>query len=163
MLEDNTCTFTGHRAAKLPWKFNESDPRCEDLKERISEALDSAYEDGYRHFICGCADGGDIYFGEAVISLRDRHPDVSLEAAVPCRTQAELWAEGQRWRYYDFLEQCDSVTVLQETYTAGCMMKRNCYMVDHSSRVLAFFDGQKGGTLNTLRYALKKHRQIVNL
>ena len=48
-----SCCFTGHRPAKLPWGYNESDPRCVKLKERIADAVLLAYQEGYRHFLCG--------------------------------------------------------------------------------------------------------------
>ena len=66
-----SCCFTGHRAAKLPWGYNESDPRCVRLKERIADAVLLAYQEGYRHFLCGMAQGCDLYFCEAVLALRD--------------------------------------------------------------------------------------------
>lgn len=47
-----SCCFTGHRPAKLPWGYNESDPRCVKLKERIADAVLLAYQEGYRHFLC---------------------------------------------------------------------------------------------------------------
>lgn len=60
-----SCCFTGHRPAKLPWGFDETDARCLHLKARIADALEAAYESGYRHFICGMALGCDLYFCEA--------------------------------------------------------------------------------------------------
>ena len=94
-----TCCFTGHRPEKLPWGSDESDPRCTALKKKLSDAVEAAYEEGMRHFICGMARGCDFYFAEAVIELRRRKGDVSLEAAVPCLTQAERWPEEDRLIY----------------------------------------------------------------
>ena len=82
-----TCCFTGHRPGKLPWGFNEADPRCTALKRKIADAVDSAYQSGYRHFICGMAQGCDFYFAETVLALRARCGGVTLEAAVPCPEQ----------------------------------------------------------------------------
>ena len=64
-----SCCFTGHRPAKLPWGYNERDPRCVRLKERIADAVLLAYQEGYRHFLCGMAQGCDLYFCEAVLAL----------------------------------------------------------------------------------------------
>ena len=82
-----SCCFTGHRPAKLPWGYNERDPRCVRLKERIADAVLLAYQEGYRHFLCGMAQGCDLYFCEAVLALRERYPEVTVEAAIPCPTQ----------------------------------------------------------------------------
>ena len=34
MDREKTCSFTGHRPEKLPWRDNEEDPRCLELKAR---------------------------------------------------------------------------------------------------------------------------------
>ena len=78
-----SCCFTGHRPEKLPWRYDEADPRCLSLKRRIAAAVEAAYEEGHRHFLCGMALGCDLYFCETVLALRDRRPDVTVEAAVP--------------------------------------------------------------------------------
>ena len=51
MERETTCCFTGHRPDKLPWHDDERDPRCLELKERLSAALEEAYDRGMRHFI----------------------------------------------------------------------------------------------------------------
>ena len=67
-----SCCFTGHRPEKLPWRYDEADPRCLSLKQRIAAAVEAAYEEGHRHFLCGMALGCDLYFCETVLALRDR-------------------------------------------------------------------------------------------
>lgn len=162
-MTQNTCTFTGHRASKLPWGYDESDPRCLDLKQRIYDTAEAVYSAGFTNFICGMAEGCDLYFCEAVMLIREEHPEVTVEAAIPFAGQTERWPRAQRERYDRLLSECDKVTVLQEEYTPGCMMKRNRYMVDHAQLVIACYDGQTGGTLNTLRYALENERQILHI
>ena len=148
-----TCCFTGHRPVKLPWKTNENDPRCLSLKRQIAAALEGIYESGYRHFICGMAIGCDTYFAEAVVSMKSAHPDITLEAAVPCDDQAEKWTGRQRERYESILGGCDRVTYVSHSYSPGCMMRRNEYMIDSSSLLLACFNGRSSGTMNTILYA----------
>ena len=48
-----SCCFSGHRPGKLPWGDDEGDRRCLALKERLWNEMEAAYEQGYRHFICG--------------------------------------------------------------------------------------------------------------
>ena len=39
--------------------------------QKLAELLEDCYRQGYRHFICGMAQGADMYFGEAVLALRE--------------------------------------------------------------------------------------------
>ena len=132
-----SCCFTGHRPAKLPWGYNESDPRCVRLKERIADAVLLAYQEGYRHFLCGMAQGCDLYFCELALALRQRHGDVSVEAAIPCPTQADGWPRAQQERYRRLVAACDYETLVQSSYSPGCMQRRNRYMVDHAGLLLS--------------------------
>ncbi len=164
-MEDKSisCCFTGHRPMKLPWGMNEKDPRCVDLKLELAARLEGIYQMGYRRFICGMALGCDMYFAEAVLELRQQHPDVTLEAAIPFGDQPGKWGAEQRQRYNRLIDSADQVTVLQYTYSRDCMMQRNRYMVDHASLLVACFDGRPGGTMNTILYAQRSGVQVIIL
>ena len=116
-----------------------------------------------RHFICGMAEGCDIFFGEAVAALRRCRPDVTLEAAVPCPEQDLRWSAGSTERYDRLLSECDKLTVVSPRYSPECMMRRNRYMVDRSGVVIAVFNGSRGGTFNTLRYAVRCGLEIIEI
>ena len=156
--------FSGYRPEKLPWGGDESDPRCAALKKRLYDAAESACAQGYRHFISGMAQGGDLIFCEAVLKQKERHPDIVLEAAIPFAGQADRWSKVQQERYRRLLAQCDMETLVQQNYTPGCMMRRNRYMVDRSNRLIALFDGNPGGgTCNTLLYAIREALEVIQL
>lgn len=153
---DITCCFTGHRPGRLPWGARETDVRCLALKAELAQRLEGIYEAGYRRFFCGMALGCDTYFAQAVLTLKEERPGVILEAAVPCASQADKWTRAQQLRYSALLNDCDKVHILQQNYTADCMFRRNRYMVDRSSLLLAVFDGRPSGTMNTLVYAQRQ-------
>lgn len=159
----SSCCFTGHRSSKLPWGGNEADPRCVELKRKLAAAVEELYRRGVRHFICGMATGCDMFFAEAVTELRERRPDVTLEAAIPCEEQDRRWAPELSARYDRLLAECDSRTLVSRAYTPECMMRRNRYMVDKAGTVLAVFNGSHGGTFSTLRYAISLGREIVEI
>ena len=163
MDREHTCCFTGHRPEKLPWGYDERDPRCLALKARLDRAVEEAWEKGMRHFICGMAQGADFYFCEAALALRARRPGVTVEAAIPCEEQASRWPEADRERYFRMVEQCDYETMVQRHYDRGCMLRRNRYMVDRSAMLIAVYDGTLGGTMYTLQYAMKRKLEIVIL
>ena len=158
-----TCSFTGHRPAKLPWGDDERDERCLALKARIRAAAESAILAGTEHFICGMAEGCDLYFCEIVLALKERYPHVTLEAALPCPSQAERWSAASRARYHALLARCDYETMVSERYSPGCMQRRNRYMVDRSSLLIAAHDGLPGGTRSTIEYALRRGVEVVDV
>ena len=160
---EHTCCFTGHREYKLPWGSNENDPRCRKLQQQLFDAVDAVYAAGIRHFICGMANGCDLYFFDAARYLRLQHPEVTIEAAIPYSGQADRWRPELRERYAYDLRQCDYQTLVQETYTPGCMMRRNRYMVDASRILIAAFDGRPGGTARTLEYAAQRRLEIIQI
>ena len=160
--KSRTCCFTGHRPEKLPWRFDESHPDCVALKARLREALKELYGRGCRHFITGMARGGDLYFAEEVLALREELPGITLEAAIPCPSQSDSWTLAQRQRYQDILDRCDVEALVQREYTRDCMLRRNRYMVERSDFVLAVYDGmERGGTMYTLNYAKSRGLETV--
>ena len=157
-----TCCFTGHRPSKLPWGLNEKDPGCAALKKRIARELDELYDRGCRHFITGMARGADLYFAEAVLELKKKRPDVTLEAAIPCATHSDAWHLAERMSYADILDSCDMETLIQREYTRDCMLRRNRYMVERAGFLLAVYNGEgRGGTRYTLNCAREQGLEVV--
>lgn len=158
-----SCCFTGHRPGKLPWGMREDDPRCVALKQEIHTAVCSAMEQGYTHFLCGMAQGCDLYFAEEILFQKTVDPEITLEAVIPCLTQADQWTEPERERYARILAAADLETVIQRTYSPGCMQRRNRYMVDHSAMLIAAHGGISGGARSTVLYAMKCGLEIVDI
>ena len=107
------CGFTGHRPEKLPWGVDEQDPRCQALKVLIAREVEQAAMDGATVFCCGMARGCDLYFAEAVLRLREKLPQLRMEAWLACPEQADLWSEADRTRWQRLLDLCDGVRVLE--------------------------------------------------
>lgn len=160
---ETTCAFTGHRPEKLPWGYYENDERCQALKERMWKVVQELYDRGYRHFLCGMAQGCDMYFCETVLALRCLAVGVTVEAVIPHEGQAAKWSEDQRERYERLVNMCDKRTVLAPFYDRGCMLRRNRHMVDNASLLLSVYDGSGGGTGYTVGYALQKKIELINL
>ena len=160
---DNTCCFSGYRPEKLPWGDNESDPRCEALKEEMECAAERIYLSGIQHFISGMARGSDTYFCEVMLELREKHATITVEAAIPYKKQALKWRRNERDRYDRLVERCDYVTFVSQDYTRNCMLRRNRYMVDSASALIAVYDGKPGGTKYTMEYAERRGLEIIRI
>jgi len=158
---DTTCSFTGHRPEKLPWGLQEEAAGYFDLCRRLLIAIHQVYDEGVRHFITGMARGSDLYFAQAVLRLREEKPNVTLEAARPCESQADGWTQKEKLLYHSILDRCDYETLVQHSYDRGCMMRRNRYMVNHSAWLIAVYNGiPQGGTAQTLAYALNQGLRV---
>lgn len=141
MKKECTCCVTGHR--DIP------KGKISAVKAALRAEVLAAIADGYTHFISGFASGADLLFAEAVADLKAAY-SITLEADIPYLSRMFTYDEefGRR------IKQCDKVEILTDYYYDGCLMARNRYMVDHSSRVIAVYDGRAGGgTAATLRYA----------
>ncbi len=155
------CCFTGHRPEHLPWAANENDERCIKLKSVLLELIEEAVSDGYYDFYCGMARGIDTYAAEAVLKLAEKYPCINLHAALPCPDQSEKWPEPDRERYGRLLERTSSQMLVSPFYTKTCMLTRNRYMVDNSSRLIAVWNGYfRGGTAYTVRYAKSEKKEV---
>lgn len=152
---NKTCAFTGHRLHKLPGGRCENTRVRVELIDRIETVILTLIEKmEVTHFVTGMAVGIDMYAAECVLRLKWKYPEITIEAAIPCRGQEKKWSKSQQEKYNHILSMCDRVTYLQDEYTKNCMMKRNMYMVDKADILLAVWDESSGGTGNTVNYAL---------
>lgn len=145
------CCFTGHRPEKL--RRSEQEIHAE-LEREIRRAV----ADGFTVFITGMARGIDIDAGEIVLQLRTEGLPVRLICASPFQGFESSWNWKWQRRYNAVMKDADLVRYICPRYHHGCFQIRNEWMVNHSSRVIAVFNGQPSGTKNTLAYA---HRQGV--
>lgn len=113
---EKKCCFTGHRPKSLPFGYNEEEPSCKKLKELLSDNIERQItENGVTHFISGMAMGVDIFAAEAVLKLKEKYPQIKLECAIPCETQANKWSEGWRNRYFDIIGRSDDTQCCKPT------------------------------------------------
>ncbi|MDQ2977067.1 MAG: DNA-processing protein DprA [Acidobacteriota bacterium] len=68
-------------------------------------------------------------------------------------------AKQPRW-LDPWLEQVDRVVELQLPRRKSASAFRNRYLVDQSRIVFGFWSGKGGGTIKTLRHALRKRREV---
>ena len=84
------------------------------------------------------------------------------------RTVGELYARGFRTFLSGMavgfeLAEADSVEVLAPAYHRGCYAVRNDFLVDNARVLVAWYDGSPGGTRYTVRRALGRGLEVVNL
>ena len=147
--------FTGHRSFT-------SDP--DTLRLRLQLAILELEARGYRQFLCGMALGFDMLAAQTVLELRRERP-LTLTAVMPCSADNYVghWSDAQLKQLDALLQQADRVITLSQLYEAGCMARRNRFLVTNSSFVLACQEREQGGTWQTVQLAEQLGRPVWNL
>lgn len=158
------CAFTGHRPKSFPWKYNEAAPDCVLLKEVLAEQIKALADRGVTDWLSGMAQGVDLWCAQIVLDLRKVNPALKLHCVLPCEGQESKWSASAQERYRSILAQANEVVYVEQGYSRDCMLKRNRYLVDHSSFLLAVYNGAwRSGTGATIRYAQQLGRNIYIL
>ncbi len=150
------CCFTGHRPEKLIWSEN-------NVKSWLDLEIRKAVEGGYVTFISGMARGVDIWAAEIVLRLREEGSPVHLICASPFEGFERSWSDNWKQRYSDVMRRADFVKYICKDYNRACFQIRNEWMVDHSALVIAVYNGQPGGTKNTVDYAKRNGVAVVQM
>lgn len=147
-----TVAFTGHRPDKLggygenplqSWVRNQMRDRLQALKPGM--------------VISGMALGVDQWAAEICIELA-----LPFTAAIPFEGQEGKWPLNSQLHYRKLLEEATLKHVVSPGgYAAWKMHKRNQWMVDTCSTLIAIWDGSSGGTAGCVEYAKKVGRDIL--
>ncbi|MET3508274.1 SLOG family protein [Halalkalibacter oceani] len=160
---NKTACFTGHRPSRLG-SYDPYSAKNKLILYKLRDIIKEQISNGTDTFITGMALGIDQWAARIVLKLKTKHPNVKLIAAIPCINHSNKWNSQSKQEWQNIIDKCDSVHyVSEEEYTPWCMQKRNEWMVDNSSSVIAVHDGSKGGTYNCIKYAERMNREIIRL
>jgi len=160
-----TVCFSGYRPEKFAFILHQGNEDYLALEKRIEEAILQAVDDGHTSFICGMAKGFDLVAGSLVVALKESWAelaDLTLLAVLPFERHgfpSEPWHTLHKM----VLDRANEVFILAPKYHSQAYHDRNRFMVDNSSRLICYYDGQKGGTDYTVKYAREKGLDIVNV
>lgn len=154
--KSKTIAFTGHR--------NIVADNLLPLKEELTAVLTEQYNKGYHTFITGGARGFDLLSAEVVLSMQERFADIQLFIAVPYAGHHLYFTDNEIERYADVAEKATSNIILSSYYYEDCFLRRNDYILEHSSLLIAYY-GQSfySGTGYTVRRAEANKTPIINL
>lgn len=150
--KDITVSFTGHRTYQG------------EVNEHLRDVVRELYDRGFRRFLIGMAWGFDLAAGKAVIELKARHGDVELIAVLPYADFGKLFHDVELALYDEVLAAADEVVVVSEMGGNLSFIRRNNFLVDNASIVVAWWrHGVKGGTTYTVKRAIKHGCELLNL
>lgn len=157
-----TVAFTGYREEKI--LKSSKDPKIlSNITNHLTTVIEHHYEQGYRTFLSGMAQGFDLMAAERVINLKQKYPDIQLIAVIPFPEQADDFSDFWKNLYSHCLDNADQTVMIAPRYYSGCYYARNDFLIEFSSVIICYFDGQSGGTKYTVTKANKKGLEMINI
>ena len=152
-MDTLTVTFFGHR-------YIDNFFRTEDkLQKRITELL---LNNQYVEFLVSRNGDCDQLVSSTVLrckrSIRDDNS--SLVLVLPYPTAEFENNEDSFYDYYDEIEICEESS---RTHFKNAMQVRNRSMVDRADLVICYIERNEGGAYQTIQYAKKQGKTIINL
>lgn len=154
---------TGHRPPKLGGYTDEAFDKLVEFAEdtfikhfRMMSVLSKPIT-----YIGGLALGWD----QASMLAAD-HLGLRVIGYAPCTNMDNKWPQWSKDKYQQVLNICEEVKYIHDGDYPGpwCCILRDEAMVDDSQKVLALYDGGgKGGTYQTVKYAEKRNKSIINV
>jgi uncharacterized phage-like protein YoqJ len=157
-----TYAVTGHRPQSIPnYDFSKL--------QRLATNVLIAYKPD--KVITGMALGWDIAIADTAYQL-----SIPYIAAIPFNHQDCKWNDEDRSLWEELVFLADEVVYVDTVdgyktkncevgaYHVSKMHKRNKYIIDHCTNVLALYSGQEsGGTYKCIEYAKSKNIPIANV
>lgn len=159
-----TVCFSGHRPEKLPDKGDLTSLKMKGVLSMLYYEIQQSIEQGFKTFIIGGAKGIDLWAAEFIMQFKYRGSDIDLVIALPYKdfgvnyTGMELFLRGNA------VKTSSLIVNVSEEPSKSCYRKRNQFMIDHSSRLIAVISNLKSGTGQTVNYAEKNgiETKIIN-
>ena len=162
---NKVCSFTGYRTPKLnACLATNPNLNMEDVRRCLKSQMLSKLEEDFTTFQCGMALGADLMFAQIALELREMYSAhlVKFVAVIPCLEHDKSWSQRERSLCRDLIRQADETVLVSDCrYFDGCMAKRNQYLVKTCDELLAVYDGQRGGTMQTVNFAKGKGIKVT--
>lgn len=161
---EKSVAFTGYRPAKM--RVSSGNPDIEkEVRTALGASIRQLYEQGFRYFLTGMAEGFDLWAADEVLNLAaaGECPDARIVAVVPFRGQPARFADEYRVIYDRIIKAAYKTFYLSGDYFPECYYRRNDFLVNNSAAVLCYFDGLPGGTKYTFNKARKAGLPVYNI
>lgn len=146
------CTFAGHRTILIP-----------DITQRIDAALgDLLKTDDQFIFLSGGMGDFDLHCESAVRRIKRKNPDLSicLNLILPYMTnRINKEKDYYELKYDDIIFPIE----LAQLHYKAAIRKRNQWMAEQASFLLAYVNSDHGGAYDMLQHAIKLGKNTLNL
>ena len=152
-MEIFTVAFFGHRYIDNPFRIEER------VEEHIYRLL---AEKEYVDFLVGRDGEFDQFASSAVLRVRKQYRDdnSSLILVLPYAKAEYLNNEES---YHDYYSDVEISYEASKAHPKAAIQIRNREMVDRADLILCWIEREKGGAWQTVQYAIKQEKTVINL
>ncbi len=153
MLDTYTVSFFGHRQIE----------NVSAIEKRLDEIIRPLIlEKKYVEFLVGRDGEFDLLAASAVKRLKRavRDDNSALVWVLPYPTAEYRDYEADYAAYYDEIEICPESAA---AHFKAAFQIRNRWMVDRSNLVICYVERPNGGAFQTLRYARRRRKSVINM
>lgn len=154
--KERSVSVSGHRPEKLGFSCDRTNMLEKRLISLLYARLEECLNEGRNCFFTGGSRGVDLWAAEIVTIWKNEGRDVKLITVLPYKGYGSSYTGSELYTFNRILDFSDAVEYISQTYTRDCMFRRNEYMVDHSSVLVAVLREERSGTGQTIRYAKKR-------
>lgn len=163
--QSKTVCFSGHRQEKLPDKGGIHSLKMKAILSMLYYEIYRSIEEGYDTFIVGGSRGIDLMAAEFVYQFIHQGKKIRLVVAMPYPGFGSNFKGSDLYMRGNAIAEAELVINVSDRYSEGCYSKRNQFMVNRSSRLIAVVSDWRSGTGQTIRYAEKAgiDTKIINV
>ena len=148
-------TFTGHR--DVPTE------KTEQIRSRLRQVIGELILEGADVFICGGAVGFDMLAEEEILRYRAEGQSFRFFILQFSPDYDRFWSDEQKERMKDIVSRSDGIRYLFDSYHRGAPLIRDREMASHADVLVCWLEKESGGTYETVKYALKSGKKVINL
>ena len=126
----------------------------QEIKNDLQRTILQAIEDGFCSFLVSVEPGVGLWAAQIILLERSRNPEIRLTAVVS-KDGFQKFPVNTGTAYLSILQDADTVEIIDEDRQGWHARVR--WMVDHSSRTIAVYNGAPGAVRNLIDYTMLRH------
>lgn len=142
-------------------------PEAHKLIAVLREHIEDTTRRGKIFYLHGAMAGFDLLAAEQVIVMKEKYPQIQLVTIAPYKerffSREKCWMPDWISRAHEVFSRQDIGVKIAAEYRSGIYYERNRILIDHSSELICYWDGGRGGSEYTVKCAQSRGYTIHNL
>ena len=153
----NIAFLVGHKTNKLPWRDDEYNILCVDLKAECKSILDKVIDMGdINVFLTGMEDGFSRIATEILVEMKQMYNHIKIIPVFNDEPDVSNLSLEQQIKFWRILANCEERIILNDDFST-CNIDKNIYMAKKSKVCIACWNGRPSTTANAIKYVIENN------